>query len=56
MLMDFGRSTLVLSMGLEKECRMLATTASLDRLTDLASQLSPREQLELLLRIGEGLG
>ena len=35
---------------------MLATTANLDRVTDLASQLSPREQLELLVRIGQGLG
>ena len=42
--------------GLEKECNMLATTPNLDSLADLASQLSPREQLELLARIGQHLG
>ena len=35
---------------------MLATTPNLDSLANLASQLSPREQLELLVRIGQRLG
>ena len=35
---------------------MLATTPKLDSLANLASQLSPREQLELLVRISQRLG
>ena len=42
--------------GLQKECNMLATTPTLDSLANLASQLSPREQLELLVRISQRLG
>lgn len=35
---------------------MLSVTPNLDHLANLASQLSPREQLELLVRIGQRLG
>ena len=35
---------------------MVASTGQLDHLEKLAAQLSPREQLELLVRIGQHLG
>lgn len=34
---------------------MVAANVSLDRVLDLASQLTPREQAELLVRIGQRL-